>query len=468
MAVSVETLKGLERKINVTLPSDKIETEVNERLQKAAGQAKIDGFRPGKAPLHLIKQRFAKDFRVDVIRELLQPSLFDALEEQSLNPVGMPQIEPGPIEANKDFDYSARFEVFPEFEIKLLDESELELVQAEVTEKDVEATLEKLRKQHIEWKDVKRKAKKGDKLIVDFDIYDGEESLGEKGQARDFEIILGEGHIVPALEKALVGGEKDSTDDYLVEFPENWHDKAFSGKKLTFKLTIKNVLAGDLPALDEAFAEKLNVKEGGIEALKKDVMGHMARELERRVNEMNRESIFDAFLKQNPFELPNTLVQEEIKHLKHEFFHQVFGQEHTDDEQIPDFPSEMFEERAKRRVHLGLLFSEYVKKEGIKADKERVEAMIEKSAEAYDSPETVKAWYHEDSKRMAELEALVIEETATEKLIENCKVTHKSMDYDSVINPESKAAASEESEKKPAKDAKKKTESAKDDTGESA
>ncbi len=454
MAVSVEVLEGLERKINILVPSEKIESEVSSRLKNMASRTKMDGFRPGKAPMQLVKQRYSDDVRLDVIRDLLQPSLYDALKEQELTPVASPRIDPGPIEANKDFGYAAIFEVFPEFEIKPLGESQIELIQSEVTDKDVDDTLEKLREQHKEWQDVSRKAKDGDKLIVDFDLYEGDVLVDGKGEARNFEIVLGKGDILPALETALVGAEKDKLGEYTVDFPADWHDAAFAGRTLTFKLTIHQILEGVLPEIDDQLAEKLNVKKGGVEALKEDIKGHMKRALERRVNELNREAIFDAFLALNDFDLPMTLVDEEIKHLKHEFYHQVFGNEHSDDEQIPDFPRNLFEDRANRRVHLGLLFAEYVKQENITAEEERITAMIEKAAESYDDADEVRKWYREDSKRMAEIEALVIEEKAADKLVEKAKVTQKAMDYEAVMNPPKPEEAL--------------AEEANDDTGESA
>lgn len=441
MAVSVEVLEGLERKINVSVPSDKIESEVDSRLKNMATRTKIDGFRPGKAPLSLVKQRYSNDVRVDVIRELLQPTLFDALKAESLTPVATPRIDPGPIEPNQDFAYAAVFEVFPEFEITPLGDEKIEQISAEIKDKDVDATIEKLREQHRTWHDVSRKVKMGDKIKVDFDVFEGDVALGEAGHARDFEIILGDGNILPALEKALVGAEKDKEGEYPVEFPADWHDINFAGKSLVFKLTVRHIQEGKLPEVDAAFAETLNIKEGGVDALKKDIKGHMMRALERRVNEMNREAIFDLFLKKNPFDLPKSLIDEEIKHLQHEFYHQVFGHEHHDDEKIPDFPRELFEERATRRVHLGLLFSEYVKQEEVKADETRVTAMIDKAAEAYDEPEEVRQYYRGDNKRMAEIEALVIEEMAAEKLIESAKVTQKKMDYEAVMNPPREASS---------------------------
>ncbi|MDF1646365.1 MAG: trigger factor [Legionellaceae bacterium] len=441
MAVSVEVLEGLERKINILVPSEKIESEVSSRLKNMASRTKMDGFRPGKAPMQLVKQRYSDDVRLDVIRDLLQPSLYDALKEQELTPVASPRIDPGPIEANQDFGYAAIFEVFPQFDIQPLGESDIELIQAEITDSDVDATIEKLREQHKEWKEVSRKAKEGDKLVVDFDLYEGDVLVDGQGEARDFDIILGKGDILPALETALVGAEKDKLGEYTVDFPADWHDANFAGRTLTFKLTVHQIFEGTLPAVDEQLAEKLNVKEGGVKALKEDVKGHMARALQRRVNELNRESIFDAFLKLNAFDLPMSLVDEEIEHLKHDFFHQVFGHEHSEDEKIPDFPRNLFEDRATRRVHLGLLFAEYVKQQNITAGEEQVTAMIEKAAESYDDPDEVRKWYREDAKRMAEIEALVIEEQAADKLVENAKITWKSMDYEAVMNPPQPAEA---------------------------
>ena len=447
MAVSVETLEGLERKVNVPVPTNKIEEEVTSRLKSMAGRAKMDGFRPGKAPLHLVKQRYSDDVRLDVIREMLQPSLYEALKEHELTPVAAPRIEPGPIEVDQDFGYSAFFEVFPEFEIKALGEAKLELIASEVTDADVDATIEKLREQHKEWNDVTRAAADGDKLVIDFDVFEGETELGEQGRGRDFEIVLGAGAVLPELETSLVGAKKDEQSEHTVDFPADWHDAAFAGKTLCFKVTVHRIMEGVLPALDEALAEKFNVTEGGIEALKKDIRSHMERALERRVNELNRQTIFDEFLKINPFDLPAALMDEEIQHLRHEFYHQVFGHEHTEDEKIPDFPRHLFEERATRRVHLGLLFSDYVKQNEIMAEKERVEAMIEKSAESYDDPDEVRAWYHDDQKHMAEIEALVIEEKAAEKLTEKAKITTKAEAYDAVMNPPKADEGTEQNDK---------------------
>jgi trigger factor len=435
MTVSVETLSGLERKVNISVPTTKIEEEVSSRLKSMAGRAKMDGFRPGKAPLNLVKQRYSDDVRLEVVREMLQPSLYEALKEHDLAPVAAPRIEPGPIEMGQDFSYSAFFEVFPVFEIKELGEAQLELISSEVTDADVDATVEKLREQHKTWNEVTRAAADGDKLVIDFDVFEGEQELGEQGRGRDFEIILGAGAVLPELETSLIGTKKDEKSEHTVDFPADWHDVAFAGKSLCFKVTVHQIMEGVLPALDDELAEKFNIVDGGIEALKKDIRSHMERALERRVNELNRQTTFDEFLKLNPFDLPAALMDEEIQHLRHEFYHQVFGHEHSEDEKIPDFPRHLFEERATRRVHLGLLFSDYVKQNEIIADKESVEAMINKSAESYDDPDEVRAWYHNDQKHMAEIEALVIEEKAAEKLTEKAIITTKAVAYDEVMNP---------------------------------
>ena len=195
-------------------------------------------------------------------------------------------------------------------------------------------------------------------------------------------------------------------------------------------------MEGVLPELNAEFAEKFNIKDGGVEALKKDIKENMVRELERRVSSMNRGVIFDKLLEKNKFDLPKVLIDQEIEHLKHEMYHQIFGHNHSDNEKIPDFPRELFEDKARHRVQLGLLFAEYVKKHEIIAEKARVDAMIEKMATAYEDPEELRSWYRDSSEHRAEIEALVMEEVVSEKILECAKTTEKKMTYDQVVNPE--------------------------------
>jgi len=434
MQVSVETLKGLERKVTVSVPADKIEEEVSLRLRNLARKVKVDGFRPGKVPFHVVATRFSSSVRDEVAREMVQSTLYEALKKNDLVPAGYPYVEPEQVEQGKDFRYTAVFEIMPEFEISELNQLHVELTRSEVTEKDVQGMMDKLQDQNKEWQDVSRAVKKDDKVIIDFQGFLDDKPF-EGGSAEEHELVIGSGAMIPGFEDGIIGGEKDKPFDIKVNFPADYGHKELAGKETTFKITIHNVMEGKLPVLDDAFAEKFNIKEGGVEALRKDIKENMSRELERRISMTNREKLFDKLMEVNKIELPMALIDKEIEHLKHDMYHRLFGHEHKENEQIPDFPRELFEEQAKRRVHLGLLFSEYVKKHQIVAEKERVDAMIEKFATAYESPDELRSWYHSSKEHMAEIEALVMEEMVAEKIGADAKIEYTVMDYDLVMNP---------------------------------
>lgn len=434
MQVSVETLKGLERKVTVSVPSKKVEEEVGLRLKNLARKVKVAGFRPGKVPMHIVTARFSDSVREEVAREMVQSTLFEALQEQKLTPAGMPTVDPEQVESGKDFRYTAVFEVFPEIAIAEMADAEIELIRAEVQDSDVDTMINKLREQNKEWKEVARAAAKDDKITIDFKGFLGEEAFAG-GQAENYDIVIGSGAMIPGFEDGLIGGAIDAPFEITVKFPEDYNHKELAGKDAMFQITIRKVMEGSLPELDDVFAEKFNILEGGIEALRKDIRDNMARELERRISSTNRERIFDKSMEINLFEVPTALVDKEIEHLKHDMYHRLFGHEHHDNEKIPDFPRALFEEQAKRRVHLGLLFSEYIKFHKLSADKERVNAMIEKYASAYEDPEELRAWYKENNERLAEIEALVMEEVVAEKMSEKAKITEKKTSYDDVMNP---------------------------------
>lgn len=434
MQVSVETLKGLERKVSVSVPSEKVEEEVSQRLRNLARKAKVDGFRPGKVPMNVVVKRFSDSVRQEVARDMVQSTLYEALQTNKLVPAGSPFVEPEQVELGKDFKYTAVFEVFPVIQINELNQDEVDVIHSAIKDSDVKTMLEKLREQNKEWAEVARIVAIGDKVVMDFQGFlDGEKFEG--GSAEDYELVLGSGAMIPGFEESLVGGTINKPFDIKVDFPKDYGHKELAGREATFKITVKKLMEGKLPELDTAFAEKFNIKEGGVDALAEDIKQNMERELDRRVSSMNREKAFDKLLEMNKFDLPMALIDQEIAHLKHEMYHRVFGHEHSDNEQIPDFPRALFEEQATRRVHLGLLFSEYVKKHELKVEPARVDAMIEKLASAYESPDELRAWYQGNKERLAEIEALVMEEMVSEKILESAKVVKRKMDYEAVMNP---------------------------------
>jgi trigger factor len=442
MEVSVETLRGLERKVTVSVPSQKVEEEVSLRLKNLARKAKVDGFRPGKVPFNVVVNRYSQSVREEVVRDMMQSTLFDALQKNDLVPAGYPYVEPIQIEKDQDFKYTASFEVMPVFEINELNQATVELAQSEVTDKDVEKMLSKLQDQNKVWKEVTRDVKKDDKVIIDFEGFLNDKPF-EGGSAKGHELIIGSGSMIPGFEDGIIGNKKENPFDIKVIFPEDYGHKELAGQEAVFKITVHKVMEGTLPELNDVFAEQFNVKEGGIEALKKDIKENMARELDRRVSVMNREELFDKLMEINKIELPLALIDKEIEHLKHDMYHRLFGHEHHENEQIPDFPRELFEEQAKRRVHLGLLFSEYVKKHQITPNQDKVKAAIEKFASAYENPDELRAWYQSSKEHIAEIEALVMEELVAEKIAEDAKIKYKGKDYDSVMNPEPATKATE-------------------------
>ena len=434
MQVSVETLKGLERKMTISVPTEKVEEEVSLRLKDLSRKVKVDGFRPGKVPFAVVEKRYSNSVRQEVARDLVQSTLFQALQDNKLVPAGYPSVEPQLVERGKDFVYTASFEIYPEITISELNQAPVDKIEASVQEKDIDAMLEKLREQNKQWNEVSRTVALGDKVVMDFEGFLDDKPF-EGGRAEGYELVIGSGSMIPGFEDALIGLSKDIPTDIHVTFPKDYGHADLAGRDTRFIVTIKSVLEGSLPVLDDEFALKFNIKDGGLTALRKDITQNMTRELERRVSSMNREKTFDSLLKLNPFDLPTALIDQEIEHLKHEMYHRVFGHEHSDNEKIPDFPRELFVEQATRRVHLGLLFSEYVKKHELLVDKARVDAMIEKFASAYEHPDELRAWYHEDKQRLGEDEALVMEELVAEKILEDAKIINVAMDYDSVMNP---------------------------------
>jgi len=443
MAVSVETLEGLGRKITVTVPGVQLEQEIDSKLKELTHKVKIDGFRPGKVPFTVVKKRFSNSVRFDVMKEKIQSSLYEALAEQNLIPADTPEIDPENFTEGQDLKYTATFEVFPTFEIKELDGEEVEIIASEVAEKDVDDMIENLRQQSKNWKEASRPAQDGDKVVINFEGFVDNQPF-EGGKAEDFELVLGSKQMIPGFEDGIINAKEGQDIEINVKFPEDYNHEKLAGKDSLFKITVKKVMEGELPDLDDNFATLFNIKEGGVDALRKDIKENMQRELDRVISSKNREKIFDQILAKNEFDIPKSLVNKEIEHLKHEMFHKLFGHEHSDNEIIPDFPREIFESNAVKRVKLGLLFNDYVKKHEITVDAARVDAMIDRLAGAYDDPKEVHAWYKNNKNRLQEIEGLVIEEMVADKIVSSASIVQKVLDYKEVVKPNRDQQESEE------------------------
>lgn len=434
MDVSVESTNGLTRRVSVSIPSEHVEQKVQERLKHLASRVKMDGFRPGKAPLSLVKKQYLESVRVEVAQSLLEETLPEALQKKALSPVSSPAIEKFEAKPGEEFKYTVSFEVLPVIKIKEPDQkSTVEWLTSEVKASDIDDMIKKLQTQNMSWTTVSRAAKKSDKLRIDFDgTVDG--TAIEHGKSTDFSIELGSGQMIPGFEDALIGHKFGESFTIEVTFPKDYHEEKLAGKNAKFDIVLHEVEEGKLPELDADFVKSYGVMSGKFEDLREDISVNMARELDRRLREINHEACFAVLTELNPFELPSGLIDKEIEHLKHEMYHRIFGSQHSDNEKIPDFPRELFEDRAKKRVHLGLLFSEYVQKHSVVADQKQVDELIEKYALAYADPDQFKAQCRADKNWMAELEAVVIEQLVAEKIRDAVSVKKKKVSYQDAMN----------------------------------
>ncbi|WP_458734728.1 trigger factor [Zobellella taiwanensis] len=430
MQVSVETTQGLERRLTITVPAEKVTGEVNSRLRQLAKTRRIDGFRPGKAPLAIVKKMFGPSVEADVAGDLMQRNFFEAVISEKLNPAGMPTMEPAPIKAGEDFTFTAIFEVYPEVEVKGLDAVSVEKPQAEVTEADLDKMIDTLRKQHADWVAVEREAADGDRVTMNFvGSVDGEEFEG--GKAEDFVLVLGSGRMIPGFEDGLLG--KKVGDDFTIEvtFPEEYHAENLKGKPAQFAIALTKVEAQQLPELTEEFVQRFGIADGSVEGLKAEVRKNMERELAQALKASVKEQVIDGLLAQNPVDVPKSLIDGEIDNLRKQALQRFGG---MDPKNAPQLPAELFQEQAERRVRVGLLLGEVIKQNEIKADDAKVQEIIASMASAYEDPAEVVAYYNENQQLLESVRNLAIEDQAIEFVLAQAQVTEKQVGFDDVMN----------------------------------
>lgn len=430
MQVSVETTSGLERRMTVGIPADRIESEVNKRLQQTASRAKVDGFRPGKVPMSVIRKRFGGSARQEVMGEVIQSSFYEAIMQEKLNPAGAPSVEPKELDEGKDFEYVATFEVYPEITLGDFSGITVERIESEVRDEDLENMLEILRKQNTQFAVVERAAETGDQLKVDFvGKVDGEPFQG--GTASNTEIVLGSGRMIPGFEDGLIGAKAGDSVTLKVTFPEDYQNLELAGKPAEFDVIVHSVSAPGLPELDDEFFAKFGVEEGGIEAFRAEVRKNMERELRQAIKTKVKTQVMDGLLATNSIDVPKALVSSEIDRLREQAVQQ-FGGANIKPEQLP---AELFEEQAKRRVSLGLVVAEVVKQNDITPDNDRVRAMVEELASAYQEPEQVVNWYYQNEQQLAEIQSVVLEEQVVDTVLQKAQVTSKQVPYEDAVKP---------------------------------
>ncbi|ARU88305.1 trigger factor [Pseudomonas sp. M30-35] len=429
MQVSVENTSVLERRMTVGVPVERIETEVNKRLQQTARRAKVPGFRPGKVPMSVIRQRYEDSARQEALGDLIQATFYEAVVEQKLNPAGQPAVEPKSFEKGKDLEYVATFEVFPEFEVTGLDTVAVERLEADVVDTDVDNMLDILRKQNTSFEAVERAAETGDQLTIDFvGKIDGVEFAG--GSAKATQLVLGSGRMIPGFEDALVGAKAGEEKVINPTFPEDYQNLDLAGKTAEFTVNVTAVAAPKLPELDDDFFALFGIKEGGIDGFRAEVRKNMERELRQAIKSKVKSQVMDGLLAANPIEVPKALLSSEVDRLRVQAVQQFGGNIKPD-----QLPAELFEEQAKRRVVLGLIVAEVVKQFDLKPDDARVKELITEMASAYQEPEQVISWYYKNDQQMNEVRSVVLEEQVVDTVLQKANVTDKKVSYEEAVKP---------------------------------
>jgi len=425
MTATLETLDGLSRRMTLNLNPAEIEAEVGKRLAKIAKNTRMDGFRPGKAPLKLVAARYSGEIRGEVLGDSLQQLFGQAVRENNLHVAGHPQFAAAEAGA-----FTATFDVFPE--ITLGDVSGIKVTRpiVEVSDADVDRTLDVLRKQRVQYHAVERAAQEGDRVHIDYTGSIGGEAF-QGGEAKDFPVILGEGRTLKDFEGSLIGMKAGETKSFDVTFPDDYFAKELAGKTATFTATINSVHEAHLPEVDAGLAQSLGIHEGGVAKLREEISSNLAREAKRRIQARVKEQVLNGLLETTPFEVPRSLVAMERQALLEKAVSDLKARGMR--EQDIQMRDEIFEPQAKRRVALGILMDELVRANGITAPHEQVQALVDEFAQSYEDPAEVVAWYHQDSNRLNEARALVLEENIVNWVLERAQVADETVTLEQLM-----------------------------------
>lgn len=435
MQASVEKTSAIGRKLSVVVAADKIETAVQGRLKQLSKRVKIQGFRPGKVPMKIVEQQYRGTATNDVLGDLIQSSLQEALEGQGVVPAVQPDIVPeAQMEKGKDFVYTASFDVYPEFKKLNLDGVKIIKPESDVTDADIDKVVDNMRKQQLTWKELKRKSKKGDRVLLDFvGTIDGEEFEG--GKSEDYPMILGENQMLPDFEKGVKGMKAGESKDIDVTFPDDYNGE-LGGKTAVFKIDAKTVSEPVLPEIDEDFIKNFGIESGDEAELRAEVKTNLETNLETQLSSTLRQRAFDALLEQNETEMPLKMVQEEAGRMVQEQKNQML-QQGIDAKMLENFPDPEFDvlkPQAEKRVALGLLMMEIIRKEDIKPDEARVNDRIEKMASSYEDPSQFVEYYKSNQQALAQVQSIVLEEQVVDFLIEKADVEVENVEAATLLN----------------------------------
>ena len=421
MQVSVEPGNGLERRMTVTVEENRIADAVDKRLKDMTKTVKLNGFRKGKVPLKVIKQHYGAQIRNEVLGEVVQSSFYEAIQQENLQPAGLPAIDTKDSDAGEGLEFTATFEIYPELKLAALDKASIEETTCEIADSDIDDMIETIRKQNMTFEATERAAEDGDQVNIDFTgTMDGEEFEG--GAAKGSDLVLGQGRMIPGFEDGIIGAKAGDDITVDVTFPEGYQAEHLAA-----------VNAPQLPEVDAEFAKKLGVDDGDMDKMRDEVRDNMERELKQRLKAKNKEAVMDALVEINKIDVPAALIDNEAQQLAQQM-QQQFAQQGAGN-QIPIQP-DMFKEQAERRVTLGLIMSEMVKEHDIKVDDDKVKAMVEEIAQPYEHPDEVVKWYYADKRRLSEVESLAFEEMIMELVMSEAKTTQKTIAFKDLVTPQ--------------------------------
>jgi len=428
MQISVESVGALERRMEVSVPKEQIEQAVDERLKHVSRTARLKGFRPGKAPIKVIRQQFGAQVRQEVLSELMQSSFTQAVTEQKLSPAAGPRIEPISIAPGEDLKYRAIFEVFPEVGLTTVEGLAINRPVAEVSDTDIETMVQNLREQRPRFETVERESRIGDRVTMDFTgLIDGHSFEGSKGD--DVAVILGAGRMLKDFEEGITGVRAGERKAVAVRYPDDYHNKALAGKTANFDVQLKKVDEKLLPPLDDEFCREYGVAEGGLEQLLSEVADNMRRELKDNIRGRLKQQLLDRFFEANPLEVPKSLVDAQVRDMQMDTARRIGAK---DASQVP--PPEPFVEPARRRVALGLLISELIKSRGIELDRARVEARLNELAATYPDPDSIIKAYRQNAEALRQIENMVLEDQVVDYLLERALVTEQPSTFKDLMN----------------------------------
>jgi trigger factor len=421
LQVSVEALDGLEKRMTVTIPAERIEKEIDTRLLSVGRKAKLKGFRPGKVPPKVIRQHYGAGVREEVLNEIVQSSYSAALDQEKLRPAAMPKLEQGSAEAGDDFAYSATFEVYPEFKLDGLDELVVNRAETEIGDQDIDEMIETLRKQRATWTPVERNAADGDKVKVDFEGKVKGEPI-EGGAGQDVEIVIGQGQMLEEFEKNLLGVSVGDEKTFKLKFKKDYQAEDLAGKKAEFTVNVKEIAEQELPALDTEFAKTFGIESGDLDEFRADVRKNMEREADSMIQADVKRQIMEQLLGANPIEIPSALTQGEAGNLRKEAMRNLgIEDEHTDDPRVPALDA--YQEPAERRVRLSLLVGAVIEENSLEVDRDRVKAKVDEICAPYEKPEEFKKLYYQNPQLLQQIENMVLEEQVIDWLVSKAKLT---------------------------------------------